>query len=80
MDESRQRCSPVGIGDYTFVGTGSIILPGSALPAYSILGAGSVLNRQFLEEHWLYAGNPAAPVKRLCPEAAYFRRTTGYVV
>jgi len=30
LAESRQRCRPVVIGEYTFVGTGSIILPGSS--------------------------------------------------
>jgi len=80
VDESRQRCKPVVIGDYTFVGTGSIILPGSRLPAHSVLGAGSVLNKEYVEEHWLYAGSPALPVKQLSKDAAYFKRTEGYVL
>lgn len=78
--ESRQRCKPVVIGDYTFVGTGSIILPGSRLPAYSVLAAGSVLNREYVEENWLYAGSPAVKVKQLSRDAAYFHRATGHVV
>lgn len=78
--ESRQRSKPVVIGDYSFVGSGAIVLPGSKLPAYSILGAGSVLNKQYLDESWLYAGNPALPVKQLDRDAAYFARTVGYVV
>jgi len=80
LAESRQRCMPVVIGDYAFVGTGAIILPGSRLPAYSVLGAGSVLNAEYVEEHWLYAGNPARPVKQLSQDTAYFSRTTGYVI
>ena len=68
------------IGDYTFVGTGSIILLNSSLPSFSVLGAGSVLNKKYSEEYFLYAGNPARAVKKLEHDAAYFNRRTGYVV
>jgi acetyltransferase-like isoleucine patch superfamily enzyme len=78
--ESRQRCRPVQIGDYAFVGTASVVLPGARLPAYSILGAGSVLNKEYVEEDWLYAGSPALPVRKLNRDAAYFQRTTGFVI
>lgn len=78
--DSRQRSGPVFIGDYTFTGTGSIILPNSFLPNFSVLGAGSVLNKKYKEEYWLYAGNPARPVKQLEADAAYFNRETGYVI
>ena len=77
--DSRQRSGPVVIGDYTFVGTASVILPNSCLPSFSVLGAGSVLNRKYSEEYWLYAGNPARPVKKLERDAAYFVRAVGYV-
>lgn len=80
ITESRQRSGPVKIGDYTFVGTSSIILPNSRLPDYSVLGAGSVLNKKYTEEYQLYAGNPARPVKTLDRNAAYFIRKIGYVV
>ena len=36
ISHSRQESGPVEIGNYTFVGTGSIILPNSTLPNYSI--------------------------------------------
>lgn len=78
--ESRQRSGPVSIGDYTFVGTASVILSNSALPNYSVLGAGSVLNKKYTEEYQLYAGNPARRVKQLDQNAAYFNRTIGYVI
>lgn len=78
--ESRQRSGPVSIGDFTFVGTGSIILPNSALPSYSVLGAGAVLNKKYTEEYQLYAGNPARPVKELDRDVSYFNRKSGYVV
>lgn len=80
INESRQRSGPVVIGDYAFIGTGSIILPNSCLPSFSVLGAGSVLNKQYSEEYQLYAGNPARPVKSLDHDAAYFNRKAGYVI
>lgn len=80
ITESRQRCGPVSIGDYTFVGTASIILPNSCLPSFSVLGAGSVLNKQYTEKYQLYAGCPARPVKQLDQSAIYFNRKIGYVI
>jgi acetyltransferase-like isoleucine patch superfamily enzyme len=74
-----QSSKPVTIGDYCFVGTGSVLLGGSRLPDYSVLGASSLLNKPYLQTHQLYAGNPAKPVKPLPQEMAYFQRTVGYV-
>lgn len=79
VSESRQRCQPVSIGAYTFIGTGCILLPGSHLPAHSMLAAGSVLAGMLRDENWLYAGNPARPVKQLDSDSAYFHRTIGFV-
>jgi acetyltransferase-like isoleucine patch superfamily enzyme len=64
---SRQDAKPVKIGKYCFVGTGCTILAGAALPDYSVLGGGAVLNKAYYEGGWLYAGNPAQPKKRLDP-------------
>lgn len=80
ITESRQLCGPVYIGDYTFVGTSSIILLNSVLPNYSVLGAGATLNKKYTEEYQLYVGNPARPVKNLDQRSAYFNRKTGYVI
>ena len=79
LDENRQSSEPVRIGDYCFVGTNSVLLGGSALPDYSVLGAKSLLNKAYQETHRLYAGVPARPVQELSPELAYFRRTSGFV-
>lgn len=78
--ESRQRSGTVVIGDYTFVGTGSIILPGSSLPSFSVLGAGSMLNKNYTEEYKLYGGVPARPLININGDSAYFTRKTGYVI
>ena len=78
--ESRQRSAAIEIGDYTFIGTGAIMLPGSCLPSFSILGAGSVLNKKYADQYYLYAGNPARPIREVDRAAAYFNRALGFVV
>ena len=80
IEKNRQASSPVRIGQYCFVGTNSIILGGSVLPDFCVLGAKSLLNKGFTETYQLYGGVPAEPIKKLSPDYAYFRRTTGFVV
>ena len=80
LTASRQASSPVTIGKYCFVGTNSVLLGGSALPDYSVLGAKSLLNKIFKETGTLYGGVPAKPLSVLPVEQmAYFRRETGFV-
>ena len=79
LQASRQKSEQVRIGDFCFVGTGSVLLPGSVLPSCCVLGAGSVLNQQFSDEYTLYQGNPALPAKKLDENAAYFHRRVGRV-
>lgn len=45
LQYNRQHSEPITIGAYCFVGTSCIILGGSALPDYSVLGALSLLNK-----------------------------------
>lgn len=75
----RQDSHAIIIGDYSFVSTGVRILGGSILPAYSVLGAGAVLNKAYKEEYKLYAGVPAKPIKELPNNAEYFNRANGYI-
>lgn len=79
LQDCCQSSKPVTIGDYCFVGTGCVLLGGSALPDYSVLGASSVLIKSYSETHQLYAGNPARPIKRLAEDLGYFHRKTGVV-
>jgi acetyltransferase-like isoleucine patch superfamily enzyme len=79
LHECRQSSKPVRIGEYCFVGTGCVLLAGSALPDYSVLGACSLLNKEFSEPYFLYAGNPARAIKQLPEDLAYFKRLTGFV-
>lgn len=80
LSEARQRCTPVKIGDYCFVGTGSIFLPGTSLPSFSVLSAGSVLTKSFNQEYFLYTGNPAIPSRAMPKTHAYFSRENGFIV
>lgn len=78
--ENRQNSAPIHIGEYTFVGTNSVVLGGAVLPDRSVLGAKSLLNKVFEEEWTLYAGVPAKPVQAIPASARYFTRAEGFVV
>jgi len=51
------KIKPVTIGEYTFIGTGSIILPGSTIGRGCIIGAGSVVN-ETIPDYAIAIGNP----------------------
>lgn len=73
-----QHCRPVKIGEYSFVGTGTIILGGAILPNRSILAAGSTLGGRLTEEDCLYGGSPVRKIKSLSGYL-YFSRNEGSV-
>jgi acetyltransferase-like isoleucine patch superfamily enzyme len=77
--DNRQDSKPITIGDYCFVGTNVVVLGGSSLPAYSVLGAKALLNKSFTEEWKLYGGNPAKLITDIKKDAKYFSRETGFV-
>ena len=79
LEKSRQSSLPVEIGNYCLVGTNSVILGGSLLPDYSVLGAKSLLNKRFSDTRYLYAGVPAKPIKELSVNLLYFSRKAGFV-
>jgi acetyltransferase-like isoleucine patch superfamily enzyme len=79
LQTNRQEAYPITIGDYCFVGTNCVMLGGSALPDYSVLGAKSLLNRAQTERYFLYGGVPAKPIKALPETHGYFLRKTGFV-
>lgn len=78
--ENRQNSAPISIGEYTFVGTNSVILGGCTLPPYSVLGAKSLLNKSFTEQWKLYGGVPATMLSDIPRDAKYFSRSDGFVV
>jgi len=76
---NRQRSYPVKIGDYCFVGTGSIFLPGSELPSYSVAAAGAVFTKKHDELYGIYGGVPATFKSKIVGDPKYFIRTKGFV-
>ena len=80
LEQNRQRSAPIRIGDRCFVGTNSVLLGGSVLPDFSVLGAKSLLNKAFVQTHQLYGGVPAKPLQSLPADYASFHRTSGFVV
>jgi hypothetical protein len=77
--QNRQVSAPVSIGDYCFVGTNCVLLGGSTLPDFCVLGAKSLLNKSLTETYNLYGGVPARVLQKLSPDFAYFRRSEGFV-
>ena len=74
---ARQDARPIHVGKYCFIGTGCILLPGSSLPDYSVLGAGAVLNKEMTDGGMIYAGVPASPRKKINPgEIPWMQRET----
>jgi acetyltransferase-like isoleucine patch superfamily enzyme len=80
LQHNRQHSKPITIGAYCFVGSSCVILGGSVLPDHSVLGALSLLNKPHSEPWGLYAGQPAEWRKAIDPSAAYFSRSSGFVV
>jgi acetyltransferase-like isoleucine patch superfamily enzyme len=80
IEQSRQTSAPVRVGDYCFVGTNCVLIGGSALPDFCVLGAKALLNKAFTETYQLYGGVPAQSIQKLSPDCKYFQRTEGFVV
>jgi len=76
---SIQKSKPVNIGSYSFISSGCIILPGSSLPDFSILGAASLLNKRYSQTYSLYGGVPAKLLKPLDKNMKYFSRKIGFI-
>jgi serine acetyltransferase len=77
---ARQVAKPVLIGKYSFVGTGSIMLPGCRIPSYSVVAAGSVVNKPLRDSYYLYGGIPARPIRILNRDDKYFAREQGFII
>jgi len=58
----RLKVAPVSIGDYAWVATDSMILPGVAIGEGAVVGAGSVVTRD-VEAFAVVAGNPAVVIR-----------------
>ena len=65
---NRQRTLPITIGSLVYIGSEIRMAPGSAIPARSIIGIGSVITAALTEEGTLIAGVPAKTIKALTQE------------
>ncbi len=79
LEKSRQEAMPIKIGKYCFIGTNTVILKGSEVPDYSVVGAMSLVNKKLDEEYLLYGGVPIKKIKSLSKEQLYFNRKIGYI-
>ncbi len=61
------KTEPIIIGDNCWIGAGSIILPGVKLANHTVVAAGSVVTKSFLEEDQLIGGVPAKVIKKIPP-------------
>lgn len=80
VTQNRQDSAPIIIGEHTFVGTNVTVLGGAVLPARSVLGAKSLLNKEFTIEWTVYGGVPAKALQQIAQDAKYFSRADGFVV
>lgn len=75
MREGIQTIRNIDIGEYSFVGTGVIILPGAIVPNQSVIAAGSVVRPGLpFGISGIYAGNPAIIEKAI--DAGEFKYMT----
>jgi acetyltransferase-like isoleucine patch superfamily enzyme len=63
--------APIAIGDYAWIATNAMILPGVTIGRGAVVGAGAVV-RSNVPDYAVVAGNPAAPMpSQRSPELSY---------
>ncbi len=77
--ELRQDCRSIKIGDYCFIGTGCVFLPGAEIGNKIVIGGLSLVNSCCQEEYSLYGGVPVKKIKEIDYESRYFSRDVGFV-
>ena len=54
---------PIILGDHIWVGANVTILKGTKIPSNTIIGTGSLISKEFIEEYSVIAGIPAKVIK-----------------
>jgi acetyltransferase-like isoleucine patch superfamily enzyme len=82
-NRKHSKSKDVKIGSYCWIGMNSIILPGTNLGDFTIVGAGSVVTKSFADGYCVIAGNPAKKIKDLPKENCVKHRSkyeyNGYI-
>jgi acetyltransferase-like isoleucine patch superfamily enzyme len=76
---NRQATAAIHVGDCTFVGTNSVLLPGTHIADKCAVAAGAVVTGRLEEPGCLYGGVPARKLKAMPDGAAFFSRTDATV-
>lgn len=63
------------IGSYSWLGMGSVVMPGVELGEYTIVAANAVVSKSFVEGYCVLAGNPAKIIKNLDKNKCKFWRS-----
>lgn len=63
--DSHEEAKDVIIGEKSWIGMNSVLLPGVELGPKTIVGAGSVVTKSFKEGNCVVVGNPARILRRL---------------
>ncbi len=63
--EAHMEGKPISIGEKCWIGMNSVILPGVVLGPHTIVGAGSVVTKSFVDGYCVIVGNPAKILKKL---------------
>lgn len=64
-DNSKHVQSEVKVGKYCWIGMGAVILPGVELGDFTIVAAGSIVTKSFIDGYCIIGGNPAKKIKVL---------------
>ncbi|MFR1661192.1 DapH/DapD/GlmU-related protein [Gallintestinimicrobium sp.] len=69
IDSEQRGCGleialPITIGDNVWIGTNVSVLPGVTVGSYTIIGAGSVVNRN-IPDGVIAAGNPCRVIRKI---------------
>lgn len=67
-DQRKFNVAPIVIGDYSWIGMNSVVLPGVILGPRTIVAAGAVVTKSFPDGYCVLAGVPAKVVKYLDKE------------
>lgn len=68
IDHNISHYNKVIIGDYSWIGMNSVVLPGVELGTRTIVAAGSVVTKSFPEGFCVIGGNPAKKIKDIDKE------------